>query len=211
MAHAPDTDHAADCPSGDSLDDIVDRETHDALSEDPNGDGDTSDAITNADGTAHSCDNPGSPGGGNGGNGSVGGSSGDTIKSSSDSGGAGVELILTIASLNDSAVAGSSVELYLEDDFQIPDSIARDTVYFTVANPDGSRVGVDQNGGGRVYTADPVEIDDDDHFTANKDDYSIRVFIPDMNNAENSGYNGPVAGQGIDLGIHQGRRHQEPH
>ena len=119
---------------------------------------------------------------------------GDMIESSSTSGGAGVELILTIKSLSMDAVAGSSVELYLEDDFQVPDSIARDTVYFTVPGGD-----IDQNGGGRVYTADPVEIDDSDHFTENKDDYSIRVFIPDMNNAENSGYNGPTMGQTVNL------------
>ena len=118
---------------------------------------------------------------------------GDMIESSSTSGGAGVELILTIKSLSMDAVAGSSVELYLEDDFQVPDSIARDTVYFTVPGGD-----IDQNGGGRVYTADPVEIDDDDHFGGD-DDWSIRVFIPDMNNAENSGYNGPEAGQTLKL------------
>ena len=197
VAHAPDTDHGAACPTGDSVDDIVDRATHDALSEDPNADGDTSDAITNADGTAHSCDNPGTPAGtGNGGNG---GSSGDTIKSSSTSGGAGVELILTIDSLTVSAVDGSSVELYLEDDFQVPDTIDRGSVYFTVSNRDGSRVSNDQNNGGRVYAQYAVEIDDSDHFTENKDDYSIRVFIPDMNNAEDSGYDGPVAGQTVNL------------
>lgn len=127
--------------------------------------------------------------GGNGG----GGSEGDMIENSSTSGGAGVELILTIESIPMNAVAGSSVELYLEDDFQVPDSIDRGTVYFTV--PGG---GNDQNGGGRVYSADPVEIDDDDHYGGD-DDWSIRVFIPDMNNAENSGYNGPTAGQTVKL------------
>ena len=44
-----------------------------------------------------------------------------------------MELILTIDSLSMNAVDGSSVELYLEDDFQVPDSIDRDTVYFTVS------------------------------------------------------------------------------
>jgi hypothetical protein len=122
-----------------------------------------------------------------------GGSEGDMIENSSTSSGAGVELILTIDSLPMNAVAGSSVELFLEDDFQVPDSIARDTVYFTVPGGD-----INQNGGGRVYSADPVEIDDDDHYGGD-DDWSIRVFIPDMNNAENSGYNGPVAGQTVKL------------
>ena len=31
------------------------------------------------------------------------------------------------------------------------------------------------------------------------DDWSIRVFVPDMNNAENSGYNGPEEGQTLKL------------
>ena len=39
---------------------------------------------------------------------------------------------MTIDSLAMAAEAGSSVEVYLEDDFQVPDSIDRDTVYFTV-------------------------------------------------------------------------------
>ena len=123
------------------------------------------------------------------------GSEGDMISSSSTSGGAGVELNLTIASLPMNAVDGSSVELYLEDDFQVPDSIDRGTVYFTVS---GNDVGVNQNNGGRVYSSYGVDIDDDDHYGGD-DDWSIRVFIPDMNNAENSGYNGPVAGQTLNL------------
>ena len=118
----------------------------------------------------------------------------DMIASSSTSGGASVELILTIQSLPMDAADGSSVELYLEDDFQVPDSIDRDTVYFTVAGG-----GVNQNNGGRVYSSYGVDIDDSDHFTENKDDYSIRVFIPDMNNAEDSGYNGPEEGQTLNL------------
>ena len=118
----------------------------------------------------------------------------DMIASSSTSGGAGVELKLTIGRLPMDAVDGSSVELFLEDDFQVPDSIDRNTVYFTV--PGG---GDDQNNGGRVYSAYAVEIDDDEHFTENKKDYAIRVFIPDMNDAENSGYNGPTMGQTVNL------------
>ena len=122
-----------------------------------------------------------------------GATTGDMIDNSSTSGGVGVELVLTIGSLPMTAVAGSSVELYLEDDFQVPDSIDRSTVYFTVPGGD-----VNQNTGGRVYAADPIEIDDDDHFEGD-DDWSIRVFIPDMNNAENTGYNGPTAGQTVNL------------
>ena len=122
------------------------------------------------------------------------GTDGDMIDNSSTSASATVELKLTIASLPMNAVAGSSVELYLEDDFQLPDSIARDTVYFTVNDRNDPNVG----GGGRVYATDPVEIDDDDHFGGD-DDWSIRVFVPDMNDAENSGFNGPARGDSVTL------------
>jgi len=129
--------------------------------------------------------------------GNGGGSEGDMISNSSTSGGAGVELILTIESLPMNAVDGTSVELFLEDDFQVPDTIDHGSVYFTVS---GNDVGVNQNNGGRVYAQYAVEIDDDDHYGGD-DDWSIRVFIPDMNSAENSGYNGPTAGQTVKLVI----------
>ena len=138
------------------------------------------------------CSDTGTGNGGNGGNGQM-GSDDDAIDNSSTTGGAGVELKLTIASLPINAVDGSSVELFLEDDFQVPDTIDRGAVYFTVP---GGRV--NQNNGGRVYAAYAVEIDDDDHYGGD-DDWSIRVFIPDMNSAENSGYNGPTAGQTVNL------------
>ena len=118
----------------------------------------------------------------------------DMIESSSTSASATVELQLTIDGLPENAVAGSSIELYLEDDFQVPDDIARNTVYFRVTNRSDANV----NGGGRVYATDPVEIDDDDHFGGD-DDWSIRVFIPDMNDAEDSGFNGPMKGDTLVL------------
>ena len=122
------------------------------------------------------------------------GSDGDMIASSSTSASATVELKLTIASLPMNAVGGASVELYLEDDFQVPNSIAPDTVYFTVNN----RWDADAGGGGQVYTTAQVEINDGDHFGGG-DDWSIRVFIPDMNDAVNSGYNGPGMGDSLSL------------
>lgn len=59
----------------------------------------------------------------------------DTVTSSSTTASAVVELNLTIKSMPVDAVSGSSIELYLEDDFQVPDSIDPNAVYFTVANP----------------------------------------------------------------------------
>ncbi len=118
----------------------------------------------------------------------------DDITSSSVSASAGVKLTLRIGSLPEGAVAGSSVVLYLEDDYKVPDSIDRSTVYFTVDN----RSDADVNGGGRVYVTDPIEISDDDHF-AGDDDWDIQVFIPDMNDAEDTGYNGPAMGDTLSL------------
>lgn len=78
-------------------------------------------------------------------------------------------------------------------------------MYFTVNN----RSDADVNGGGRVYAADPVEIDDDDHYGGD-DDWSIRVFLPDMNNAENSGYDGPSMGDSVTLVITKGAGVKNP-
>ena len=98
-----------------------------------------------------------------------------TLTSSSDSGGAGVRLELEIDAAG-ALYAGSSVELYLEDDFQVPDDIDPSDVYF---------IGM---GTGRVYVTDDVEIDDDDHFDPGKDDYSIQVYVPDMNPGNDTGF-----------------------
>ena len=129
----------------------------------------------------------------------------DDVTSSSTSASAGVKLTLTIGSLDMNARAGSSVVLYLEDDYKVPESIDRSMVYFTVDN----RSDADVNGGGRVYVTDPIEISDDDHFGGD-DDWDIQVFIPDMNDAEDSGYNGPVAGDTLTLVFSKGAGIKNP-
>ena len=132
--------------------------------------------------------NPGTGTTDTGGNGSNGGTTDpqtgsdmDMIDTGSTSASSTLKLVLTIGKLTADTKAGSSVELFLEDDFQVPDSIDRDDVYFHVSNAGSGRA--DVNGGGRVYVADPIEIDDDDHYGGD-DDWSIRVYIPDMNDAE---------------------------
>ena len=118
----------------------------------------------------------------------------NTFESSSTSANATVKLELTIGNLPEDMLGGSSIELYLEDDFKVPDTIAPGSVYFTVDNPRTDRTGT----GGRVYATDPIEIDTDGHFTADKDDYAIQVLIPDMNTADRSefdGFQGPVEDQ----------------
>ena len=122
----------------------------------------------------------------------------DGIESSSTSANAGVKLTLTIGNLPMVMRGGSSIELYLEDDFKVPDTIDRGSVYFTVTNPPTDETG----NGSRVYATDPIEIDTDGHFTADKDDYAIQVLIPDMNTADRErfeGFNGPTMGQTLTL------------
>ena len=53
-----------------------------------------------------------------------------------------------------------------------------------------------------MYATDPIDIDTDGHFTADKDDYAIQVLIPDMNTADRSefdGFQGPAMGQTLKL------------
>ena len=133
----------------------------------------------------------------------------DGIESSSTSANAGVKLTLTIGNLPMNMLGGSSIELYLEDDFKVPDTINRGSVYFTVEN---QRTDATSNGS-RVYATDPIEIDTDGHFTDDKDDYAIQVVLPDFNTADRSefdGFNGADDGADFDDGVHQERRHQEP-
>ena len=121
-----------------------------------------------------------------------------TIASSSTSASAGVQLTLTIPNLPMNMQGGSSVELYLEDDFQVPDSIDRGSVYFTASSPETDATW----NGGRVYATGPIEIDTDGHFTQDKDDYAIQVLIPDMNTSDDyDGFNGPAMGQTLTLVI----------
>ena len=89
----------------------------------------------------------------------------DSIQSSSTTAGVDVKLTLTIGDPG-ALTAGSSVVLYLEDDFQVG-AIDMSRVYF---------VGADN---ACVHVTEPVEVDDDDHFGGD-DDWSIRVFVPDM-------------------------------
>ena len=120
---------------------------------------------------------------------------GDAFSTGSTSPSASIEVKVTIDSLAMAAKAGSSVEVYLEDDFQVPDSIDRDTVYFTVTNDRTPNT----NDGGRVYATDPIDIGDADHFGGD-DDWSIRVYIPDMNTSDDAdGYQGPIVGQTVTL------------
>ena len=121
----------------------------------------------------------------------------DEIDDSSSSASVGVKLTLTIGNLPRDMEAGSSIELYLEDDFDVPDSIDKGSVYFTVTNPRGPET----NSGGRVYVTDAVEIDTDDHYGGD-DDWAIQVFLPDFNTGDDfDGFQGPMKDQTLQLVI----------
>ena len=120
------------------------------------------------------------------------------VTSSSTSGSATVELKLTINLSQDVPVGGAFV-LYLEDDYQEPDSISAGDVYF-VSMPPRLVTGSSS----RVYATVNPEIDTSDYFTKDKDDIDIRVSVPDMcTNATDAceGSNGLMAGDTVTMVI----------
>ena len=113
----------------------------------------------------------------------------DMIASDSTSGGAAPELKVVIDSdlLPEGGLAvGSSIVLYLEDDYQEPAMIPASSVYF-VASPASAPTG----NGARVYTTIAPKIDTGAYFDEDKKDISIRVFIPDMCTSSTDACQGP--------------------
>ena len=109
------------------------------------------------------------------------------ITSDSTSGGAAPELKVVIDSLPaDGLAVGSSIVLYLEDDYQEPETIPASSVYF-VAEPARAPTG----NGARVYTTIAPKIDTGAYFDEDKKDISIRVFIPDMCTSSTDDCQGP--------------------
>ena len=97
------------------------------------------------------------------------------ITSDSSSGGGAPELKVVIDSLPNVLAVGSSIVLYLEDDYEEPETIPASSVYF-VATPPTEKTG----SGARVYTTIAPKIDTGAYFDEDKKDISVRVFIPDM-------------------------------
>ncbi len=122
-----------------------------------------------------------------------------SVTSSSTSGSATVELKLTIK-LQQAVPVGGAFVLYLEDDFQEPDSISASDVYFVAHDT----ADVTTGRGSRVYATQNPEIDTDDYFTPDKDDIDIRVSVPDMcanNDAQCEGANGLKANTTVTMVI----------
>ena len=113
--------------------------------------------------------------------------------SSSKSGSGAPEIKLIIESLPNDMSVGSSIVLYLEDDYQEPDSIPAGSVYL-VAEGNASNLGASphpsdetdatvsrQTGNGaRVYVTSAPKLKTDGYFDTDKKDIAIRVLVPDM-------------------------------
>ena len=123
----------------------------------------------------------------------------DGIFSRSTSAHANVKLRLTVGSLPADMAVGCSVELYLEDDFQVPDAVGSSSVYFVLANPTSRQTG----SGARIYAAIAAVIRDGPHLGGNHD-WSLQVTIPDLCTSpanECAGPNGPMQGQTLTMVI----------
>ena len=104
--------------------------------------------------------------------------------STSPSGKANITLEFTVGG---TLPTGSSVVLFLEDDFQVPDSIPSGSVFFTSTEnlgADGDAAAGEDDGtgsSGAPVFATRVAVDDDDYPSPLGDNaWSIRVYIPDM-------------------------------
>ena len=134
---------------------------------------------------------------------------GDMITSDSSSGGGAPEFQVVIDSLPMTLPVGSSIVLYLEDDYQEPTTIPQSSVYFVAERPTSEKTG----NGARVYTTIAPKVDNDAYFDADKSDISIRVFIPDMCTSSTDdcqGPNGVDAGQMLTMVVEDGSGIKNP-
>ena len=131
---------------------------------------------------------------------------GDSISVDSTVARASVRIQLVIAQLPTTLDAGSSIVLYLEDDYDVPSNIGTRDAWFTVSGaPASGNAGDRQADAGRHYP-DYIEIDVDNYFGGD-DDTHIQVYIPDMAYGDtpgvSRGFQGPVAGETLTLTIHK--------
>ncbi len=123
-----------------------------------------------------------------------------TIASDSTTSGGAPKLTVKLNNLDAGLSVGSRIVLFLEDDFQVPDSIPASSVYFVANSPAGVATG----NGAPVYATEAPEIDTDDHFDDDKNDVSVTVRIPDMctgDSDECEGSNGVARGQDLTMVI----------
>ena len=115
------------------------------------------------------------------------------LDSSSSTGSAAVKLILTI-DLDENLTGSSWVEIYLEDDYQEPGSIAKDDVVFEVQGTNPAETDPPSNPTlNTTFAAAAVEIDDGGDLNGEDNAVVISARIPDMRSGDETGY--PLAGQ----------------
>ena len=114
------------------------------------------------------------------------------------------DIFVTVDELLMNLPSGSSIVVFLRDEWSVPESIPASAVYFVVESPTSTETG----SGARVRAVDSVKIDGDTYFSDDSnDDSSIRVFIPDMcpsqvgAGSDCVGFNGPVMGQKLTMVI----------
>lgn len=130
--------------------------------------------------------------------------SGDSATAGSTTARANVQLQLTVTRLPIDMPAGSSIVLFLEDDYFVPDPIGLRTTWFTVSGVgEPGKTVVSQPG--RHYPTDVIEVDEDNYYGGD-DDYSVRVYLPDLSpgtSDSTQGFQGAVAGQTLRLTFHK--------
>ena len=132
---------------------------------------------------------------------------GDSISVSSTTAGAPVQIQAVIAQLPTTLAEGSSIVLYLEDNYFVTETIATRHAWFTVSGaPSSGNAGERRADAGLYYPTAPLIIGTGDYFGGD-DDTAIRVYIPDLFSGDTPGtsaeFQGPVAGETLTLTIHQ--------
>lgn len=138
--------------------------------------------------------------------------SGDSAIASTTTARGDVQVQLTVTRLPIDMPAGSSIVLFLENDYFVPDPIGLRSTWFTVSGVgEPGRDVVSQPG--RHYPTDQIEVDQDDYYVdsddnddGDDDDRSIRVYLPDLSpgtSETTQGFQGAVAGQTLRLTFHK--------
>ena len=134
----------------------------------------------------------------------------DSMTISSDTPRASIQIQTTLISVPRDLGGGSSVVLYLEDDYDVPRFDPR-FAWFTVSGITNDAQTVREAGSGssdgpaagRHVVRDLIEFEEDD-YSGIGDGTSIRFYLPDMrpgDSANTEGFQGPKAGQTLTLTI----------
>ena len=94
----------------------------------------------------------------------------------STSGGAGINITIQVRDLKAALPSGSSIVLYLEDDYQVPSSIPASSI---ILQGTGTNAGMGYNSGAVSATVSPT-VKTGAYVDVDKKDYAIRIRIPDF-------------------------------